>query len=163
MELWKPMNPPHFFFFSSHFPTPAPAPPIILIPWFPWPCHLFWDSKLDRCPGPPLLTWLSWPCFEPQPRHPQILPPGQRLPFWGSSAPHASHHHKVHSLWYHGLSMHLYPTLPDWELCQTGEHVLFMAESAGLGQSPHAVNLLNEWTNNWIHALLPSVASNQGN
>lgn len=96
-------------------------------------------------------------------RHPRGFPPGQLLLFWGPSVPCASHHHNAHSLYHHGLLMHLYPTFPDWELCQTGKHVLFMAEPEGLGQSPHTVNLLNKWTNNWIHVPLTSVASNREN
>lgn len=53
------------------------------------------------------------------------------------------------------------PTIPDWELLQAGEHAFLMAESAGLVLSPHTVDLFNKWTNNWIHAPLPSVASNR--
>ena len=136
-------------------------------PWYPWPCLLPWDSKLEQGPGPPLLTrrllpGCAWSLSSTW-RHPGGLPPGQLLLLWGPSAPRASHHHNAHSLYYNDLFMCLYPTLPDWELRQTGEHVLFMAESAGLRHSHHTVNLLNKWTSNWIRVPLTTVASNRGN
>lgn len=148
------------------FSNPLLWSPMTLFPWYPWPCCLSWGSKLEQYSGPPHLTWLlpghALSLSSPW-RHPRGFPPGQLLLFWGPSFPCASHHHNANSLYYNGLLMHLYPTIPDWELCQTGDHVLFMAEPAGLGQSPHTVNLLNKWTNNWIHALLTSVASNREN
>ena len=163
MEVWKPMNLPLIF---SHFPTPCSD---LSWPFFPDTHGLAVCSgvpKLEQCSGPPHLTWLlpgrALSLSSPW-RHPRGSPPVRLLLFWGPSFPCASHHHNAHSLYYNGLLMHLYPTIPDWELCQTGDHVLFMAESAGLGQSPHTVNLLNKWTNNWIHALLTSVASNREN
>lgn len=91
----------------------------------------------------------------------------QGLPTWlcGLSSrpwvPCASHRHGVSCLYYDALLLRLPSTIPDWELLQAGEHVLLMAESAGLVLGHHTVNLLNEWTNNWIHAPLPSVFSNQ--
>lgn len=160
MEVLKPMNPPQFFVFSN---LRSGTSHDIHFPWYPWPCLLSWDSKLEQCPGPPLLTRKLLPgsalSLNSTWRHPGALPPGQLLLLWGPSAPCASHHHNAHSLYYNDL----YPTLPDWELSQTGEHVLFMAESAGLGHSHHTVNLLNKWTSNWIHVPLTTVASNRGN
>lgn len=128
---------------------------------------LILQFRLEQRPGilPPL-TWLL-------PGHsvslgftrrlPRVLPPGQQLFLWGPSARCASQHCDFLSLYYNALFMHLYPTCPEWEFCQAGEHVLFMAKSAGLGHCCHTVNLLNKSTNNWIHIPLPWVTFKGGN
>lgn len=134
------------------WPSPSTPSPVLLL-------------QLDQCPGtPPPFTWLlpghpvSLSCTW---RHSQVLFTGQLLLLWGPSAPCSSHHHDVHSLYCNGLLMGLYPTLPAWELCQDGEHVLFMAESVSLWHSHHTIHLLNKWTNHCIHVPLPSLAFNR--
>lgn len=143
-------------FCGTHCPrgsaTPSTPSPVLLL-------------QLDQCLGTlPPFTWLlpdhpvSLSCTW---SHSQVLPASQLLLLWGPSAPCFSHHHDVHSLYCNGLLMGLYPTLPAWELCQIGEHVLFMAESVSLWHSHHTIHLLNKWTNHCIHVPLPSLAFNR--
>lgn len=134
-------------------------------PWQPGPCPLTWNSSWNMPWPVSSHQAASWPSSEPQLRLKASRSPPTWVSCFSSQAPQLPVllTIMVFTLFYNGPFMCLFPALPDWELRQTREHVLFMAESASLGHSGHTVNLLTKRTNNWIRAPLLSVASNQGN
>lgn len=133
-------------------------------PWQPGPCPLTWNSSWNTPWPVSSHQAASWPSSEPQLRLKASRSPPTWVSCFSSQAPQLPVllTIMVFTLFYNGPFMCLFPALPDWELRQTREHVLLMAESASLGHSGHTVNLLTKRTNNWIRAPLLSVATNQG-